>query len=220
MRPTAVTTTTILIILILPVLCLGSVSSGPDLVPPMGRADDGVSFRLDVERNTGAELPGDWTVDLETTGISERVRSLRQVRGGTPCPGKPAPDDMISMMSFLWGRMFGGVDIVAEVKDFARRWKDRGNYVRVSRPSRPDHRHQWKLVIACRIDDRTELAARVKAKGSLFGEGKLALEVNALDPMSEELGVTMSYDGADVDIRADRMTLTETAEARLVVKFW
>ena len=47
----------------------------------------------------------------------------------------------------------------------------------------------------------------------------MALELNTLDPMSEEVGLTMTYSDGDFDIRADRMTLTETAEARLVVKF-
>jgi len=37
--------------------------------------------------------------------------------------------------------------------------------------------------------------------------------------MSEEIGLTMAYSDGDFDIRADRMTLTEVAEAKLELKF-
>ena len=69
------------------------------------------------------------------------------------------------------------------------------------------------------IDEQTEVAALFKNRGRLFGEGNMVLEINALDPMSEEIGLTMAYSNGDFDFRADRMTLTDTAAAKLVVKF-
>ncbi len=130
-----------------------------------------------------------------------------------------APRDMISMVSFVWARMFGGVDIVAEARDFARR-------VRQKSRSRPgdrgkDHHwaNRWQLTVACRIDDVTEVAASFENRGAFFGDGSVSLKINALDPTSKEIGLTMAYSEGDLDVRADRLTLTDTAEARLVVKF-
>jgi len=115
--------------------------------------------------------------------------------------------------------MFGGVDVVAEIKDFARQIRRKGRFGQLRQNNKRDSRNRWRFIVAWRINDQAEIAALLKNRGRLFGDGHLALEVNALDPMSEEIGVTMAYSDGDFDIRADRMTLTETAAAKLVVKF-
>jgi hypothetical protein len=126
---------------------------------------------------------------------------------------------MVSMMSFVWAEMFGGVDIVAEVKDFARQLRHKDRPVKASRSERRDSRNQWRFIVACRIDEQTEVAASFKNRGQFFRDGNVVWEINALDPMSEEIGLSMAYSDGDFDIRADRMTLTEVAAAKLELKF-
>ena len=46
-----------------------------------------------------------------------------------------------------------------------------------------------------------------------------AFEINALDPTSDEIGLTMAYSEGELDFRADRMMLAEGAAARLTLKF-
>ena len=207
----------VILILTIPALCQGSIGPDPSLELPeleTGRWD---AYHLEI----GA---GTFSIDsLDHGAVSGernmKSRSLNEIHGGIPYSGKPAPTDMASMMSFVWAEMFGGVDIVAEVKDFARQMKSRGRFVNVSRNERRDSRSKWKFIVACRIDNQTEVAAQFRNSGWFLREGKMVLEINTLDPISEEVGLTMAYSDGDFKIRADRMTLTETAAARVVVKF-
>jgi hypothetical protein len=222
-----ITAIAMILILTIPALCLGSIGPAHRLEFPTVETAGWDAYRLRLEREWQADAVRDVTLELipgSGYGINS-VRSLNGTSSGLPCENKPAPRDMVSMMSFVWAEMFGGVDIVAEVKDFARQIRRKGRsvkvsrFVKVSRSERRDSRSKWKFIVACRIDDQTEVAALFKNRGGLFGGGSMALEINTLDPMSQDVGLTMAYSDGDFDIRADRMTLTETAEARLVVKF-
>jgi hypothetical protein len=179
------------------------------------------SYRLEYESmwEETVSNPGSFTfIPAQGNWISAN-RSLREVSGGIPLKNRPAPRDMASMMSFVWAEMFGGVDIVAEVKDFARQVRRRGRPEKLSRDQKCDLRKQWRFVVACRIDEHAEVAASYKTRGEPFVDGDMSLEINALDPMSEEMGLKMAFAGGAIDIRADRMTLTQAAEARLELKF-
>ncbi|MDF1525162.1 MAG: hypothetical protein RRA15_08465 [bacterium] len=193
-------------ILTIPALSQGSIGPGPCLELPeleTGRWD---AYHLEI----GA---GTFSVESLDHGAAAGKRkmnrhSLNEIHGGLSYSGKPAPGDMASMMSFVWAEIFGGVDIVAEVKDFARQMKGRGRFVNVSRIERRDSRSKWSFIVACRVDKQTEVAARFKNRGWFLRESKMALEINTLDPVSEEVGLNMAYIDGDINIRADRMTLT------------
>jgi len=208
----------ILIVLAIPALCQGSVGAGPDLGLPVFQW---AAYHLDLERSWCVDHPVAGSLDLAAVGgrRAHAYGSLDRIHGGMPHGGRPAPGDMMSMMSFVWAQLFGGVDIIAEVKDFARQVRLNKRTVKNSRSQRRDMRDRWKFVVSCRVDQQTEVAALFKNRGRLFGDGSLAFEINALDPLSEEIGVTVAYSNGDLDIRADRMTLTQTAAAKLVVKF-
>lgn len=215
------TVLSILFISILPAFCYGS--TGPGL--RLGEADpEGVLWRgysLELQEEWVIKKNGMHSLDLPPLpGARDgKSGSLDEIRGGLPCAGRPVPRDMVSMMSFVWAQMFGGVDIVAEVRDFARQIRNKGRLTGVHRGNGQDSRNRWSFVVACRIDALTEVAASFNNRGKLFGEGDLSLEINALDPLSEEVGLKIAYSGGDLGIRADRLTLTDTAQARLVVKF-
>ena len=215
------TVITIILILAIPALCQGSL--GPDLHLQLSEpaANGQVDFHLELEQGWRAGISNRGGMDLSPAASQWGAAgySLGGIHAGMPRSNNPAPRDMLSMMSFVWAEMFGGVDIVAEVKDFARQIRRKGRYGQLCQNQERDSRNQWKFVVAWRINDQTEVAALLKNRGHLFGDGNLALEINALDPMSEEVGVTMAYSDGDFDIRADRMTLTETASATLMVKF-
>ena len=212
---------TMIIILTIPTLCLGSV--GPDHHLDVSHFevlgfDD---YRLELEEKMQSVTFNIDTLDLTPNAGEGNMsgHALDDLNGGIPGTVRSAPRDMVSMMSFVWAEMFGGVDIVAEVKDFARQMKGRGRFLNVSRSERRDSRSKWKFIVAFRIDNQTEVAAQFRNRGWFLRESKIALEINTLDPISEEVGLTMAYCDGDFDIRADRMTLTETAAARVVVKF-
>lgn len=215
------TVITIILILAIPALCQGSF--GPDLhlqlSEPAARGQ--VGFHLELKQGWRAGISNRGGMDLSPAASQWGAAgySLGGIHAGMPRSNNPAPRDMLSMMSFVWAEMFGGVDIVAEVKDFARQIRRKSRYGQLCQNQERDSRNQWKFVVAWRINDQTEVAALLKNRGHLFGDGNLALEINALDPMSEEVGVTMAYSDGDFNIRADRMTLTETASATLMVKF-
>ena len=212
---------TIILILTVPVLCQGSIGPIHRLAFLELESAGWDTYRLNFENEWQASGSSGGSLDFAAVAV-ERImtgHSLDDIHGGIPYSGKPAPKDMASMMSFVWAEMFGGVDVVAEVRFFAKQWRLRKNYSRVVRSRQHDSRSRWSFVVACRIDEQTEIAASLKNRGRLFGGGNMALAINALDPVSQEVGLTMAYSDGDFDIRADRMTLTDTAEAKLVVKF-
>lgn len=212
---------TITLILAIPVLCHGSINPDARLGLPEFEASGWNEYHLELDRAWHDDSVVDLTLGY-VPGFDLRissVRSLNEIHGGTPYSGKPAPCDMASMVSFLWSEMLIGVDIVAEVKDFARQIRHKGRRARKGGGKRRDSRNQWKFVVSCRVDERTEVAALFVNRGRLFGEGNLVMNINAVDPMSEEIGVTMAYSGGVFNVRADRMTLTEMAEAKLMFKF-
>jgi hypothetical protein len=211
----------IILILAIPALSHGSIGPDPRLEFPVLKTVVWNAYHLELE---GEWHVGTLSVDsFELTPVAgednKKLRSLDEISGGIPHSGRPSPKDMVSMMSFVWAEMFGGVDIVAEVKDFARQLRRKNRPAKVSRSERRDSRNRWRFIVACRIDEQTEVAASFKNRGRLFGDGNVVLEINALDPVSEEIGLTMAYSDGDFDIRADRMTLTETAAAKLELKF-
>ena len=211
----------IILILAIPTLCQGSIGPDPRLnLSELGTTGwDAYRLELEHEWQTGISSVGSLGL-VPADGRGKMAGcSLAEIHGGIPHSGRPTPRDMVSMMSFVWAEMFGGVDIVAEVKVFARQIRRKGRPVKARRSERRDPRNRWRFIVAWRIDEQTEVAALFKNRGRLFGEGNMVLEINALDPMSEEIGLTMAYSDGELDIRADRMTLTETAAARLVVKF-
>jgi hypothetical protein len=216
-----ITAVAMILILTIPVLCQGSIGPGPRLELPELATARWNAYHLELERGWEADAVVDVTLEY-VPGSDLRintVRSLNGINSGLPCDSKSAPGDMVSMVSFVWAEMFGGVDIVAEVKDFARQMKRKGRFVKIRRNKREYSRSKWKFIVACRIDGQTEIAAQFRNSGWFLREGNMALELNTLDPMSEEVGLIMAYSDGDFGIRADRMTLTEAAAARLVVKF-
>jgi hypothetical protein len=151
--------------------------------------------------------------------VKVKDTSLKEFNGNLPGPEKPSPDDMISMASFVWAEIFGGVDVVAEIREFARQIKSRELSGRRTHPGRTDAPGRWKFTIAWRIDAQTELAARFDDRGNFFGRESVALVVNALDPASGEIGLSMAFGQGLLDLKADRMTLADTAEAKLQMRF-
>lgn len=211
----------IVLILAIPALCHGSIGLGTRLEHPLSETAVWNAYNLKLEHVWMADLDDISHLDLHLASGAKiiDIGSLEEIHGGIPLISRPAPKDMVSMMSFIWAEMFGGVDIVAEVKDFARQVRRRGQPVKVHDSEKRESPNRWKFVLACRVDKQTEVAASLGAHGQLFREGNMVLEVNTLDPRTEEVGLTMSFSGGDLNLRADRMTLTETAEAKLVVKF-
>jgi len=211
----------IVLILAIPALCHGSIGPEPRLGFPVLETGLRDAYYLELENIWQEATFNADSFDL-TPVAGERIiagGSFYEIRGGVAPSDRPAPSDMISMMSFVWAEMFGGVDIVAEVKDFARQVRYKRRRVRSRRSQRRDLRNRWRFIVTCRVDQQTEVAAFFTNRGRFLGEGNMALEINALDPMSEEIGLTMAYSDGDFYIRADRMTLTETAAAKLMVKF-
>ena len=204
---------------ILPAFCYGN--TGPDPRLAYTELEDVLWEDYSLMLETGWETGWLSTSRLDLNALPETGTSglLDQIHGDIALMNLPAPKDMVSMMSFVWAQMFGGVDIVAEVRDFARQVRRKGKPAKARHGMEHDSRNRWRFIVACRIDGQTEVAASLMNRGRLFGEGDVALEINTLDPVSEEIGLTMTISGGDLDIRADRMTLTEKAEARLVVKF-
>ncbi len=211
----------IILILTIPALCHGSIGPNPRLEFPVLETAVWDAYRLELEREwkVGTLSVDSFELAPVTGEGNKKVLSLDEINGGIPHSGRPSPRDMVSMMSFVWAEMFGGVDIVAEVKDFARQLRHKGRPVKASHSVRRDSRNRWRFIVACRIDEQTEVAASFKNRGQFFRDGNVVWEINALDPMSEEIGLTMAYSDGDFDIRADRMTLTEVAAAKLMVKF-
>ncbi len=211
----------IILILAIPALSYGSIGPNPRLEFPGLETAEWDTYHLELEREWQV---GTLSVDsFELAPVAgegnKKVRSLDEINGGVPHSGRPSPKDMVSMMSFVWAEMFGGVDIVAEIKEFSRQLRRKGRPVKAIRNKKRDSRNQWRFIVACRIDEQTEVAASFKNRGQFFRDGNVVWEINALDPMSEEMGLTMAYSDGDFDIRADRMTLTEVAEAKLELKF-
>ena len=211
----------IILILTIPTLSQGSVDPDHHLDIPQLETVGSDLYHLRVEQKLQVDTFNIGNLDLTPMAGEENEmgRSLDDINGGLPHSDRPVPRDMLSMMSFVWAEMFGGVDIVAEIKDFARQVRRNNRPARVIHSRSSDSRNQWKFIVACRIDEQTEVAALFKNRGRLFGEGNMALQINALDPMSEEIGLKMAYSDGELDIRADRMTLTEKASAKLMVKF-
>jgi len=211
----------IILILTIPALCHGSIGPNLRLEFPVLETAKWDAYHLELEREWQVSTLSVDSFELApVTGEgNKKVLSLDEINGGIPHSGRPSPRDMVSMMSFVWAEMFGSVDIVAEVKDFARQLRRKGRPVKASRSERRDSRNRWRFIVACRIDEQTEVAASLKNRGRFFRDGNVVFEINALDPTSEEIGLTMAYSDGDFDIRADRMTLTEVAVAKMMVKF-
>lgn len=219
-----------ILILTIPVLCQGSIGPMHRLELAELETAGWDAYRFSLEREWQLDTSGGDSLDLAPVVGEKNILggSLNDIHGGIPHSNMPAPRDMVSMMSFVWAEMFGGVDIVAEVRDFARKIKrkgrpvtvkSKGQSVKASRKAGRDLRNRWSFIVACRVDGQTEVAALFKNRGRLFGEGTVAFEINALDPLSEEIGLKIAYNNGDFNFRADRMTLTETAAAKLEFKF-
>lgn len=204
-----------------PAICLGStgVPSSPEFPHLEKNLRD--AYFLMLEHEWKSEIVTSGALDHAAVALDEDEMglSLWKIHGGLPSSVRESPGDMVSMVSFIWAQMFGGVDVVAQVKEFAREVRSRRMYRKPHRTREKDLRSRWRFVVSCRVDELTEIAASFRNRGRLFGDGDLVFEINTLDPMSEEVGLTMAYSGGEFDIRADRMTLTDTAEAKLVLKF-
>ena len=211
----------ILLLLTIPALCQGSVGPDPDLKISQLRSysRDACELKLELDWLEVTVPVGRLDLTLDDQEGDKMDHFLEEIQGGIRPSDRAVPRDMVSMMSFVWGEMFGGVDIVAEVKEFARLMRRKSRYAILHRNERQDSRSQWQFTVSFRVDEQTEIAASFRNRGELFGEGDVTLEINALDPMSGEIGLKMAYNGGELDIRADRMTLTDTAEAKLMVKF-
>jgi hypothetical protein len=211
----------IILILIIPALCQGSIAPTPRLEFPACETSGWSVYHLEFENHwqIGTFNTGSFNLSPVAGERKTTVGSFDAIHGGVVRSARPAPRDMLSMMSFVWAEMFGGVDIVAEVKDFAQQINRKNRLARNSRSEKRDLRNKWRFIVVCRIDQQTEIAALFKNRGRFFGESNMILEINALDPISEEIGLTMAYSDGDLNVRADRITLTERAAAKLMVKF-
>ena len=199
-----------IIILTLPALCQGSESPLVTLELPAIQWD---AFSLDLE----TPLRGQVYTDLGSTPSRESYRPNDMV----------APNNMISMASFVWAEMTGSVDIVGQVRTFSREWRKNGTRARavVNRTTSqnvrksPDSRSRWNIVVGYRIDDNMELAARFDTRGSLLNEKSVAWQVSAADVFPDEVGLTTVYRDGSFMVEADRVSVPETAMAKVVVRF-
>ncbi len=214
----------LILILILPTLCWGSVSPELSLEVP---GIEWTAFRLDLESRWTADGSRFYVSDLTRSAVAaaskDSASMLRQEF--IPMVDRHGPDDMVSMMSFIWAELTGGVDVVAEVKAFSRQWRNRGRTVRTVRSvqtvtrKKPYSRCRWKIIVAYRVDDNLELAARFNARGNLRNKKKMAFELSAADIFPDELGLTTVYRDGSFKIEADKVALTQTAMAKVVVRF-
>ncbi|MGD8353698.1 MAG: hypothetical protein PVJ01_05985, partial [Pseudomonadota bacterium] len=158
----------IFLYLLIPALCQGYNDHEPRLDYPESARTVYSSHKLVFDHR----WPGD-DIDLSALSVDTlpdgfRLISLRDINGGIPGRKQPVPGDMVSMMSFVWAEVFGGVDVVAEVREFARRIRQKNRSILET----PDGRHtssgRWKFIIACRLDARTEVAAQFSDIGSPF----------------------------------------------------
>jgi hypothetical protein len=198
-----------IIIMILPALTYGSESPPIRLELP---AIQWEAFSLDLDAVplpqallSGASIP------------SEEYRADK---------GIAAPDNMVSMASFLWAEITGSVDLVAEVRIFSREWRKRGRRARMvagkesQKVSRlPDTRCRWKIVVGCRIEDNLELAARFDTRGNLLNEKSIAWQVRAADILPHEMGLTTVYRDGSWLLEADDLMLADDASVKVVVRF-
>ncbi|UCG38387.1 MAG: hypothetical protein JSV00_09415 [bacterium] len=139
--------------------------------------------------------------------------------GGGGVSRQPAPDDMVSMMSFLWAELFGGVDIVAEVRTFARDLRHRRRPAREDSAGRRDPRSAWKLRLTYRMDDDLEVVARLDGKGDFMRLGRFGFEVNAADMLLEKVGMSAVYRDGGWRFDFDDVETRETLAASISLKF-
>ena len=133
------------------------------------------------------------------------------------------PDDALSLMSFVWAEMTGAVDIVREVRIYSRNWRNKRQHLQVatnrSTDNRPDPRNRWKIVVGCRVDDNMELSARFDTRGHLFNEKSITWQLSAADLLPDNVGLTTVYRDGGFMVEADRVSVPETAMAKVVVRF-
>ncbi|MDT8396838.1 MAG: hypothetical protein RRA32_10430 [bacterium] len=207
-----------ILILILPALCLGSAGPGANLEVP---GVEWAAFRLDLASPLTADTPALRRLALprveesRAPGYSSPINDPENAR----IAAGYGPDNMVSMVSFVWAELTGGVDLVAEVREFSRQWKMRGRSVQAAAGKEPDSRCWWKIVVACRVDDNLELAARFDTRGSLFNEKNVAFELSAADVFPDEVGITTVYRDRTIMIEADKVAMNGTAMAKVVVRF-
>jgi len=191
-----------IIILTLPALCQGSESPMVSLELP---AIQWETFSLEL----GTPLMGQAYTELGSIPSWELNRPN----------GLVAPNNMISMASFVWAEMTGSVDIVAEVRIFSREWRKKGRPTRAASKKRHDSRSRWRIVVGCRIDDNMELAARFDSRGSLLNEKRVAWQLSAADIFPDEVGLTTVYRDGNLLLDADDVNLTDDATVKVVVRF-
>lgn len=213
--------TVLILTLTLPNPCFGHTVSDPHLEPTVLETNGWEGYHLDIEQFSQSSPSFRLNSDLAPLieDLRPASRSLRTMDAGLPCDTRSVPEDMVSMISFLWAEMFGGVDVVAEAKELAWQLRSRRSRSRTVRVKGEDRRSKWNFVIACRVDDQMELAARFKSRGHLFGEGSMALQVKAAEPRTNEVGLIMSYVDGGLSLKPDSVSLADAAEVKLVVKF-
>ena len=109
----------IILVLSIPALCQAAYRS--DVLQNVhGSGVDLYRLEIDTGWRTGINGMQYMEVVPDVPVADVKVLSLDKIHGGIPCSSKEAPGDMVSMVSFVWAELFGGVDIVAEVKEFAR----------------------------------------------------------------------------------------------------
>jgi len=211
----------VILILILPDPCPGHTVPNPRLEPAMLETSVWEGYRLDIGQfgQDGPSSRLDPGHDLFVVGLRPSSGSLRTLAHGLPRDPRPAPRDMVSMMSLLWAEIFGGVDIVAEVKEFTLQLRRKNSRPGTVQDGMKFRRSRWNLVIACCVDDQMELAARFSDSIRPFDGDSMALQVKAVDPRIEDVGLIMSYIDGGVSLKADNVNLADVAEVKLVVKF-
>ncbi len=178
------------------------------------------SFHLESGNHWTTDGPGFSVRDLPGSTIAVREdRPFLMEREFSSPARQDLPDDMVSMMSFVWAELTGCADVVREVRTFSRQWRNRRRSGRsVSRQVR-DERSRWKFVVAWRVTEKLNLAARIRARGGRFTDGRLAWQLSAADILPQKLGVTTVYRNGSFRIEPDELVLNHRAEAKVVVNF-
>ncbi len=163
------------------------------------------------KRVTGSFLiPGSEVRFEDILHVSTVADFTRVVHSSSP--------DEVDMVSYLWGELFAGVDIVGELRGFALRMRGR-DAKRTLPTTVRDSRSVWKLKLTYRTADAVELTARVNGRGQLMRGGKLGWELNAADLILDDVGVSATYRNGELDIDLDRVKLNHTMAARLEMRF-
>ena len=213
MKRTALIT---ILILTLPALCQGSVGPMPVLDTPKVEWN---GYRLDLDDSMAADRSGSLELTPQSLSVILKGNTVSLDDALTYQAEVYSPRDMVSMVSYMWAELTGSMDVVAELTQFARQWRRGNRPARTAAAKGADHRNRWKIVVGCRIDDHLELAARFDTRGNLMNEKRVAWQLSAADLLPDNVGLTTVYRDGRFMVEADKVSISEAAMAKVVVRF-